>query len=148
MLLPTAAFLHGLGYVMIARLSDRWASLQATWSLVAVVGFVVTLVLIPRSPDLRRWRYTSLALGLVLLLLPLVPGLGFTSGGARIWVNLGPINFQPGEFAKILLAIFFAGYLDERRTLIAGGHRRISGIDLPEARHLLPIGVALSLIHI
>lgn len=144
MLLPTAAFLHGLGYVMIARLSDRWASLQATWSLVAIVGFVVTLVLIPRSPDLRRWRYTSLALGLVLLLLPLVPGLGFTSGGARIWVNLGPINFQPGEFAKILLAIFFAGYLDERRALIARGHRRIVGIDLPEARHLLPIGVAWS----
>lgn len=142
MLLPTAAFLHGLGYVMIARLSDRWASLQATWSLVAVIGFVVTLLLIPRAPDLRRWRYTSLAVGLLLLLLPLVPGLGFTSGGARIWVNLGPINFQPGEFAKILLAIFFAGYLDERRTLIAGGHRRIAGFDLPEARHLLPIAAA------
>lgn len=142
MLLPTAAFLHGLGYVMIARLSDRWAGLQATWSLVAVVGFVATLLLVPRSVDLRRWRYTSLALGLVLLLLPLVPGLGFTSGGARIWVNVGPVNFQPGEFAKILLAVFFAGYLDERRMLIAGGHRRIAGIAVPEARHLLPIAVA------
>lgn len=142
MLLPTAAFLHGLGYVMIARLSDRWAGLQATWTLVAVGGFLLTLLLIPRPGDLRRWRYTSLALGLGLLLLPMVPGLGFTSGGARIWVSIGPVNFQPGEFAKILLAVFFAGYLDERRLLIVAGERKFLGMRLPELRHLLPILVA------
>lgn len=142
MLLPTAAFLHGLGYVMIARLSDRWAGLQATWTLVAVAGFVLTLVIVSRPGDLARWRYTSLGVGLVLLLLPLVPGLGFTSGGARIWVSLGPINFQPGEFAKILLAVFFAGYLDERRLLIVAGERRFLGIPMPEPRHLLPVLVA------
>lgn len=142
LILPTASLLHGLGYVMIARLSDRWAGLQATWSLVGVAAFVTTLVLLQRPGDLRRYQFTSLALGVGLLLLPLVPGLGFTSGGARIWVSVGAINFQPGEFAKILLAVFFAAYLAERRELIAEGSRTFIGVRVPEARHLAPILVA------
>jgi peptidoglycan glycosyltransferase len=72
----------------------------------------------------------------------MVPGVGFTSGGARIWVSIGPINFQPGEFAKILLAIFFAAYLAERKELIVQGHTTVFGITLPELRHLAPILVA------
>jgi len=142
LLLPTAALLHGLGFVMIARLSDRWAGLQATWSLVGVVAFVGTLVVIERVGDLRRYQFTCLAFGVGLLLLPMVPGVGFTSGGARIWVSIGPINFQPGEFAKILLAIFFAAYLAERKELIVQGHTKILGVTLPELRHLAPILVA------
>jgi peptidoglycan glycosyltransferase len=142
LLLPTAAFLHGLGYVMIARLSDRWAGLQATWSLVGIAGFVATLLVIERTGDLRRYQYTSLATGVGLLLLPMVPGVGFTSGGARIWVNIGPINFQPGEFAKILLAIFFAAYLAERRDLLWQEGKRVLGVQIPEMRHLAPILVA------
>ena len=142
LLLPTAALLHGLGFVMIARLSDRWAGLQATWSLVGVLAFVATLVVVERVGDLRRYQFTCLALGVGLLLLPLVPGIGFTSGGARIWVSIGPINFQPGEFAKILLAIFFAAYLAERKELIVQGHTKVLGITLPELRHLAPILVA------
>ena len=142
LLLPTAVFLHGLGYVMIARLSDRWAGLQATWSLVGIAGFVATLLVVERTGDLRRYQYTSLAAGVGLLLLPMVPGVGFTSGGARIWVNIGPINFQPGEFAKILLAIFFAAYLAERRDLLWKEGKRVFGVQIPEMRHLAPILVA------
>lgn len=141
-MLPVAALLHGLGYVMIARLSDRLAGLQATWTFVAIAAFVLTLVVVERTSDLVRYQYTALALGVGLLLLPLVPGIGFSSGGARIWVNIGPINFQPGEFAKILLAIFFAAYLADRRELIREGHIRIGPITLPELRHLMPILVA------
>ena len=142
MVLPMAALVHGVGFVMIARLSTRWAGLQMVWSVVAVVGFVLTLLIVERVGDLRRYQFTALALGVGLLLLPMVPGLGFSSGGARIWVNIGPINFQPGEFAKILLAIFFAAYLAERRELIVEGHTRFLGITLPELRHLAPILVA------
>ena len=142
LILPTAALLHGMGFVMIARLSDRWAGLQATWSFVGVAAFVATLVVLERPGDLRRYQFTSLALGVFLLLLPMVPGVGFTSGGARIWVSVGPINFQPGEFAKILLAVFFAAYLAERRELIVQGHTKILGVTLPELRHLAPILVA------
>ena len=65
-----------------------------------------------------------------------MPGIGRSVGGARIWVSLGPINFQPGEFAKICLAIFFAGYLAERRELIAGGTWKVGPLHLPEPRYL------------
>ncbi len=142
LLLPMATFLHGLGFVMIARLSDRWAGLQSTWSLVGVVAFTATLFVIERPGDLRRWQWTSLGLGLFLLLLPLVPGVGFTSGGARIWVSVGPVNFQPGEFAKILLTVFFAAYLAERRDLIVDSGRRFLGFAVPDIRHLAPIVIA------
>ena len=141
-ILPTAALLHGLGFVLIARLENRWADLQTVWSLVGVGAFIATLLILERPGDLRRWQWTSLAVGVGLLLLPMVPGLGFTSGGARIWVSLGPVNFQPGEFAKILLAVFFAAYLAERRTLIVQSERRVLGMGLPEPRHLAPIVVA------
>lgn len=142
LLLPMAAFLHGIGFVMIARLSDRWAGLQATWSLVGVVAFTATLFVLERPGDLRRWQWTSLGLGLFLLLMPMIPGVGFTSGGARIWVSIGPVNFQPGEFAKILLTVFFAAYLAERRDLIVQTDRKVLGIALPDVRHLAPIGLA------
>lgn len=139
LILPMAAFLHGIGYVMIARLSTHLAGLQATWSLIGVGAFVATLLVVDRVGDLRRWKYTCLALGIALLVMPMVPGLGFTSGGAHIWVSIGPINFQPGEFAKILLAIFFAAYLDERRKLVV---ESTSGTSLGSAltlRDLMPI---------
>lgn len=142
LLLPVVALLHGIGFVMIARLSERLAGLQATWSLVAVAAFVVTLVMVERVGDLRRYQFTALAVGVVLLLLPMVPGLGFESGGARIWVNIGPINFQPGEFAKIALAIFFAGYLAERREFLIASDRRFLGVPVPELRHFLPLLLA------
>ena len=141
-LLPLAALLHGIGYVMITRLDERLAGLQTTWSIVAIAGFIATLVVVQRAPDLARYRWSFLFVGIGLLLLPMVPGLGFGVGGARIWVSLGPINFQPGEFAKLALAIFFAGYLAENRELIAAGTWRSGRSRLPEPRHLLPILLA------
>ena len=141
-LLPLVALLHGVGYVMITRLDQRLASLQTTWSLIAVAAFVATLLFVQRATDLARYKWTLFVGGAALLLLPMVPGLGYSVGGAEIWVNLGPINFQPGEFAKLAFAIFFAGYLAERRELIAAGTWKIGPIRLPEPRHILPIFVA------
>ena len=141
-ILPLAALLHGIGYVIIARLSERAAGLQTTWTFVAIIAYVATLVIIQRAGDLARYQWSFLAIGAALLLLPLVPGIGNTKGGARIWVSLGPINFQPGEFAKIALALFFAGYLADHRELIAAGAWRVGPFHLPELRHLLPIAFA------
>lgn len=141
-LLPLAALLHGVGYVMIARLSDRRAALQTTWSLIAIVAFVLTLILIQRPPDLARYKWTFLFIGAGSLMLPLVPGIGSSVGGARIWVSIGRINIQPGEFAKIGLALFFAAYLADNRELIAAGTRRIGPMRIPELRYVLPITLA------
>ena len=141
-LLPLAAMLHGIGYVMITRLNDRLAGLQTTWSFFAIAAYIGTLLLVQRTSDLARYKWTFFVLGAGLLLAPLVPGLGRSVGGARIWVNLGPIRFQPGEFAKILLALFFAGYLYERRELIAAGMWKVGPLRLPEPRHFLPIAAA------
>jgi len=138
-LLPVAALLNGLGYVMIARLSERSAGLQTTWTFVGIIAFTTTLIVVRRVNDLARFKWSFFVVGAGLLLLPMVPGLGFSSGGARIWVNIGPVNFQPGEFAKIALALFFAAYLAESRELIKNGTWRVGRFLLPEPRDLLPL---------
>ena len=141
-LLPLAVLLHGIGYVMITRLDDRLASLQTLWSFVAIAAFVATLWFVQRTNDLTRYKWTLFFGGAVLLLLPMVPKLGVNINGARIWVRLGPISFQPGEFAKIALAIFFAAYLAERRELISASTWKVGPFRLPEIQYIAPILVA------
>jgi peptidoglycan glycosyltransferase len=141
-LLPLAAYLHGIGFVMIARLDEDLAATQALWSLIAVGAFAGVLIIVQRVNDLARYRWTFFAFGALGLLLPLLPGLGATINGARIWVSVGPINFQPGEFAKIALAIFFAAYFADNRELIAAKTWKVGPLRLPEPRFVLPVLVA------
>ncbi|MFP5254420.1 MAG: FtsW/RodA/SpoVE family cell cycle protein [Acidimicrobiia bacterium] len=147
-LLPIAALLNGLGYVFIVRLDEakadpkNLAGLQSGWIAVGVAAFVVTLLFIRRVRDLERYRWTIGFAGIGLLLLPLVPGVGKTINGAKIWVGIGPISFQPGEFAKILLAVFFASYLVEKRELLAVSSFRLGPIPLPDPKHLGPVLLA------
>ncbi len=147
LLLPIAALLNGIGYVFIARLDKDLAALQATWTFVGITGFVLTLVLVRDIKVLQRYRYTFGLVGLLLLMLPLLPGIGRNINGARIWVEIGPVSFQPGEFAKIALAIFFAGYLMEKRELLGVATFRLGPVNIPDPRHFFPIlgawGVAL-----
>lgn len=147
-LLPVAGLLNGIGYVFIVRLDEAQegggglAGLQAMWTAVGIGAFIATLVVVRRSRDLQRYRYTFAAVGLGLLVLPLLPVIGRTINGSRIWISLGPLNFQPGEAAKIVLALFFAGYLVERRELLALSSVRIGPLHLPDPKHLGPILVA------
>ncbi len=147
-LLPIAGLLNGLGYVFIVRIDEakavpqNLAGLQSAWAAVGVGAFVTTLLVVRRVRDLERYRWTIGFAGIGLLLLPLVPGIGKTINGAKIWVGLGPISFQPGEFAKILLALFFASYLVEKRELLAVSSRRIGPIPLPDPKHLGPVLLA------
>ena len=147
-IVPIAGLLNGLGYVFIVRIDEAkakpqgLAGLQSAWIAVGIVAFVATLLVIRRVRDLERYRWTIGLGGLVLLLMPLVPGLGRTINGAKIWVGLGPVSFQPGEFAKILLALFFASYLVEKRELLAVSRHRIGPIHLPDFKHLGPVVLA------
>lgn len=120
-LVPIVALLNGLGYVVIARLNRDLAANQATWTAVGVVAFAATLFFVRRAADLERYRYLLALGGIGLLLAPLMPVIGTTKNGARLWLQLGPFSFQPGELAKIALAVFFASYLVERRELLAPG---------------------------
>jgi peptidoglycan glycosyltransferase len=141
-LLPIAGLLNGLGYVFIARLDDGLAGLQATWTALGIAAYVLTLAVVRDTRVLERYRYTFLLVGVGLLLLPLLPGIGEAKFGARIWVQVGPVNFQPGEFAKIALAIFFAAYLVEKRELLSMGSWRLGPFVLPDPKHFGPVLLA------
>jgi peptidoglycan glycosyltransferase len=142
LLFPLVALLNGLGYVFIARLDPDLAVNQSTWTLVGITAFVLTLLFVRRARDLERYRYTFLFVGLALLVLPLLPGLGVTINGARIWVRLGPISFQPGEFAKIAFALFFASYLVEKRELLSMATWPRFRPIVPDLKHLGPVLLA------
>jgi cell division protein FtsW (lipid II flippase) len=138
-LLPTAGLLNGIGYVFIARLSTQEARLQAVWTGVGIAAFVATLLLVRRARDLERYRYSFAFGGIALLLLPLVPGIGEDINGARLWIHLGSLNFQPGEIAKLALAIFFASVMVERGDLLSQATRRIGRFLVLDPRYLAPI---------
>lgn len=147
-ILPVVALLNGLGYVFIARLANdipdatRLPGLQALWTAVGIVAFTATLIFIPRIKLLDNYRYLIGIAGMTLLLLPLLPGIGREVNGARIWVRIGPINFQPGEFAKIALAIFVASYLAEKRTILQETRFAVGPLTFPQPKHLAPVMAA------
>ncbi len=141
-LLPLAGLLNGVGYVFIARLDSDLAGLQAMWTALGVGAFVATLLVVRRARDIERLRYTFALAGCALLLMPLLPGIGRNINGARLWVRLGALTFQPGELAKIALCIFFASYLVEKQPLLAMGTRKVAGVWVPNVRHFGPIVLA------
>ena len=148
-LLPVVAALNGLGLAVIHRLdlayeadgrdSHDFAQQQLIWMTLGVVLFVGTLVFLRDHRVLQRITYTLGLAAIALLLLPLVPGVGKTINGARIWIGVGPFSFQPGEVAKVLLVLAFAGYLVLHRDALALAGRRVLFVDLPRGRDLGPI---------
>jgi cell division protein FtsW (lipid II flippase) len=162
LMLPLAALLNGLGIVMIFRLQEAGrngnagppggplgtlttssAMTQLVWTAVGVLAFILVLVFIRQPRVLQRYTYTLGALGLVLLAIPAVlPDSMSSIQGAKVWIILGGFEIQPGEFAKLALAVFFAGYLVAKRDVLALAGRRFLGIDLPRARDLGPVLIA------
>jgi peptidoglycan glycosyltransferase len=138
-LLPIATLLNGVGYVEIARWNPQAAGYQAVWFLISAVALVATLIVVRRVRDLDRYRYLTLLVAMGLLLLPLVPHLGQDLGGARLWVYIGPISFQPVEIAKILLVFFFASYFAANRELLSTPTQRIGRRQIVPLKVLLPI---------
>lgn len=150
LLLPLATLLNGLGLVAIWRL-DQSERLQARdaffeqapnqllYSGLGIVLFALVLFLLKDHRVLQRYTYISMLVALVLLLLPLVPGLGKDLYGAKIWISVAGFSIQPAEFAKIVIAVFFAGYLMVKRDALALASRRFLGLYLPRGRDLGPI---------
>ncbi|CAN5157936.1 FtsW/RodA/SpoVE family cell cycle protein [soil metagenome] len=145
-LLPLVIALNGIGLAMIYRIDlaskTTLANQQLIWSGLGVIAFIAVLVVVRDHRRLQKSTYTFGLAAIVLLLLPLIPGIGKTINGAKIWIGLFGFSFQPGELAKISLAIFFAGYLVVKRDALALAGRRVLGVDLPRGRDLGPILVA------
>jgi cell division protein FtsW (lipid II flippase) len=119
-LLPMAGLLTAVGVTEIYRLGDADAFKQGLWIVVGVALFSATLIALRRDYRvLEQFKYVFGLLAIGLLFLPRLPGLGETVNGARLWVHLGPVDFQPGEFSKIFLIVFLAAYLREKREVLA-----------------------------
>ena len=148
MILPIAVVLNGLGIAMIYRLdlatiasggAELFAFRQVMWTSLAMAIAAMVILYVPSQLFLRRYVYVSMAIGVALLLLPLVPFIGTTINGATLWVSFFGITLQPGEIAKIALIIFFAGYLVNRKDSLAVVGRKVLGIRIPRGRELGPI---------
>src|ERR1700689_419201 len=140
-LLPVATLLNGIGYVEIARWDPPLAGDQALWFLISAGAVVLILMFVRHVRDLDRYRYLTLTAAIILLLLPLGPHAGEESGGARLWVKLGPLSFQPVEIAKILLAFFFASSFAANRELLSTPTARIGPKLIVSPKTLIPIVV-------
>jgi len=146
---PLATMLNGLGITMIHRLDiaegiTGWQAIgirQIAWTAVALVALLLVLLLVRNHRILQRYRYVAMAAGVGLLLLPLVPGIGRTVNGATLWVEIGQVSFQPGEVAKIALAIFFAGYLLTAKDSLRVAGKQFLGMRWPRLRDLGPIAL-------
>ena len=144
LLLPLVTVVNGLGLVMIYRIDEGGGAgaspaSQLMWTALGIVMFTATLLVLRDHRILQRFTYTAGALGLALLVLPLLPIIGEDINGARIWIKIGGFTFQPAEFAKLALVVFFAGYLIAKRDVLALASRRLLFIDLPRARDLGPV---------
>jgi cell division protein FtsW (lipid II flippase) len=138
-LFPLVSVLACFGLVVIYRIDETLAREQAQWFVVGLVFFTATIVLLRDFRVLERYRYTIALAGLVLLLLPRVPGIGQQVNGAYLGVKLGPVAFQPAEFGKIAIIIFLAAYLRDTRQVLVQGSRRLLGVTLPPLKHLGPL---------
>ncbi|MER7479966.1 FtsW/RodA/SpoVE family cell cycle protein [Streptomyces sp. NPDC126510] len=141
LLLPIAVLLNGLGLVLIYRLDletpgDRAAPAQLVWSTLGVALFILVGLLLRDHRVLQRYTYVCVVAALILLTLPILfPAVN----GARIWIRIAGFSIQPGEFAKVLLAVFFAAYLAANRNALAYTGRRVWKLQLPTGRVLGPI---------
>jgi cell division protein FtsW (lipid II flippase) len=154
-ILPCVALLNGLGLVMIHRIDlamadvklpggQEWSSAapkQVLWTAIALVLFCTVLKVLSDHRTLARYGYTAGLLGLIALVLPgVLPSfIAPEINGAKIWLSFGAFSIQPGEFAKILLMVFFAAFLVSKRDLFTIAGRRVVGLDLPRARDLGPL---------
>lgn len=153
-LLPVAALLNMLGLAMIHRLDvaqeqraiangspkptpDVFA--QITWMALGLILFMATLIFLRDHRKLQRRTFIFGAFGIALLFMPLLPVIGSEVNGARLWVEIGTFSFQPGELAKIALAIFFAGYLVSRRHTLALLQTKVANLPLPRAKDAGPL---------
>jgi cell division protein FtsW (lipid II flippase) len=138
-LFPLVALLAAIGLVILYRIDDSLAVKQASLFLLGLALFAATIFLLRDYHVLERYRYLIATAGILLLVLPRLPGIGEQVNGAYLGIKIGSLSFQPAEFAKICIVIFLASYLREKREVLIVGARRVAGVILPPLKHLGPL---------
>jgi cell division protein FtsW (lipid II flippase) len=146
LLLPIVTLLTGIGLVMIYRLTydvegaENLATTQAVWILVGSGAMFFIVLFFRNYQRLFDYKYLFAFVAVVLIALTFTP-LGYEVNGARLWVDLGPVGFQPSEFARIALVIFYAGYLAEKRDVLAATSRSFLGVQIPAIKYFGPVAL-------
>ena len=142
-ILPCVLMLTAIGVVMIARIdksgNSSVGSRQLIWLCIALTLCGILVAVMRDYRVLRKYSYVNMVIGLILLLSPMIPGLGRSINGAKIWIRIGEYSLQPAEFAKLFLAFFFAAYLFDHRDQLAVGGKKVLGLQLPRIKDLGPI---------
>ncbi|MFV0632983.1 FtsW/RodA/SpoVE family cell cycle protein [Demequina sp.] len=142
-LLPAVFAINGVGLAMIRRIDfaegTSFGAAQIGWTIAGVLLAMGVIFSLRDHRKLRRFTYTAGIVGLVLYMLPLVPGLGITVNGARIWIEIFGRSLQPGEFAKVAMVVFFAGYLVTNRDTLALAGPKFLGLRFPRPRDMGPL---------
>lgn len=136
-LLPVTFVLSGIGVAFVTRLKPELAVNQVLWLFVSIAAMVTVLVVVRNMDDLSSYKYTLGLAGIILLVIPMI--FGVEHGGSRLWIGIGPFSFQPGELAKVLIILFLAAYLSEKRELLSASTRSIGPIALPKPKMLAPV---------
>jgi cell division protein FtsI/penicillin-binding protein 2/cell division protein FtsW (lipid II flippase) len=137
--LPIVFALSGIGITFIARLDTDMALRQVVWLFVSIIAMVAVLAIVRNLDKIARYKYTLMIIGVVLLLSPMLPGIGTEINGSRIWLMVGSFSFQPGELAKIFIIIFLAAYLAQNREMISVFTVRLGRFRFPDLPTLIPL---------
>lgn len=136
-LLPITFVLSGIGITFVTRLAPAAAVYQVMWLFLSIAVMVATLALVASIDALAEYKYSIGTVGVVLLLLPMLIGTDY--GGSRLWLTFGAFSFQPGEVAKVLIALFLAFYLAENREVLSVSSVKVGIFAIPRLRMLLPM---------
>lgn len=138
-ILPIVFALSGIGIAFVTRLAPELAANQVIWLFVGVAAMVLVLMFSRHLEKLANYKYTLMVIGFALLLSPMLPVIGTEIYGSRIWLSIGPLSFQPGELAKVVIVLFLAAYLSANREMLSIFTWRIGPLRLPDIRTLAPM---------
>lgn len=136
-LLPIVFALSGIGITFVTRLEPSASMGQIVYLFLGVTLMVGTLAVVKNLEVVKRYKYVLGAAGIALLVLPML--IGTEIYGSKLWIKIGSFQFQPGEFAKVFIVLFLAGYLAENRELLSISNRTVLGVKLPRLRLLYPL---------
>ena len=138
-ILPICFALSSIGIAFVTRLAPDLAVRQVAWLVLGIIFMIAVIIFMKNMDKTANYKYTLMVIGLILLLSPLLPGIGNEIYGSRIWLSIGSFSFQPGEIAKIFIVLFLAGYLAQNREMLSVFTHKVGPFKFPDLSTLLPL---------